>query len=126
MISLTAITGPYAGQTREAKDVLPEDILGDFLIQGWEWSIDYSQGTEEEKFLWFRQDLSCRIVKAIKEGRSVSFLGKMYRVEAGYSADELIRAVGEIEDAIANSGRMVSIEYDDRTGLAISDGGFVS
>lgn len=59
MIKVTIHTGPHAGKTREVPaDVKPENLLGDILNRGWEWTVDYSQASKEETYFWFRQDFS--------------------------------------------------------------------
>jgi hypothetical protein len=125
MIKVSILSGPYTGQTREIPaSIPPEELLGELLNQGWDWSVDYSQATEEEIFLWFREDLSCRVVRALRAGRSVRFLGKEYRVKVPTDQSELMDVVGQVEDAIVESGRRVSIEKDDEAGLVVSDEGF--
>ncbi|MBP9751828.1 MAG: hypothetical protein KBD19_03145 [Candidatus Moranbacteria bacterium] len=50
-IKVTALSGPYAGQTKEAPpEITAEGLLGGFLERGWQWSIDYSRATEEEAY----------------------------------------------------------------------------
>ncbi len=127
MIRVTLVNGDYAGETRVIpSDISPESLLGSFLEYGWEWSIDYSQATEEEIFEWARQDMSCRILRALKEGRSVRFLDKEFRLKTGWSSKELIKVTVEVETMVTNSDRIVSIEYDDETGVGIKDNGRVS
>lgn len=117
MIKLTIVTGPRADQTQIAEGPTmrghpPEAVFGIFLQNEWHWVVDYSQATDEEAFIWFRQDLTCRMVLALKEGRPVHFQGETFTV---FSEAE----VGRLEDTIANSGFNVTIDRDDEEGLWI-------
>ena len=116
MIKITALTGPFAGQIREASsDISPERLLQAFVRQGWDWQIDYSRATEQEKWTWARQDLTGRCFRALLKGLSVYFLGREF---GGIKQAEVL------EDAIVNSRRMVTIGRDDETGVEITTHGW--
>ena len=121
MIRITLLTGPFAGSTRTSaqvpSDIDPMAIVADIVRHGWGWSIDWSQATTEEAFLWGRADFVCRILRALAEGRPVRFLGRVYGPAA--NADELATLVGKVEDAVAESGRNVFILADDAFGLTV-------
>jgi hypothetical protein len=120
MIKMKALTGRHAGKVREvASGISAQQILYEFCVLGWEWEIDYSAATEEEKYQWFRHDLSSRIVRALRAGRSVRFLKKIYRVADVSDTDELMFVAGKIEDTIVASGFNVSLERDDETGVVV-------
>jgi len=111
MIKVTILSGSYAGRTRAMPDdVDPAALLQSFLQHGWDWRVDYSEATPEEEWAWGRQDLVARFLRALKRGLPVTFLGKEYRG---------IEKAQALEDAIAGSGRMVTIERDDEDGLVI-------
>jgi predicted kinase len=80
------------------------DMLSRCVRHGDHWSIDYSWATPEETFRWFRADMVCRAILAHQEGRPVYFEGREY-------AD-----LQKWEDAVADSGQMVTIDRDDETG----------
>lgn len=125
MIRVTMLTGPYAGRTEVVPaEVTPHELLGEFLVKGWAWSIDYAEATEEEAFEWWRQDLSARVVRAIRRGLPVTFLGAVYHVEDMADTTALTRVIGEIEDAIVASGRVVTLGRDDETGVVVLAAGF--
>jgi len=124
MIKVTILSGPHAGKTRVAPaNIKPENLLGDIAKHEWEWRVDYSQATEEEQFFWFRQDLSCRIVRALRARRPVRFMGRVFQLSNLTDTDELMRRVGEVEDAIVESGFNVSLERDDDSGVVVSTHG---
>jgi hypothetical protein len=121
-IKVTVLSGPYAGRTEEVlPDISARNLLGDFLIKRWGWSVDYSAATEDEAFEWGRQDLSVRIIRALGRGLPVTFLEKIHRVVDTTNAVAFERIVGEVEDAIASSGRIVSLDYDDARGVGVAD-----
>ena len=80
MIRIRLLSGPYAGQEREIPaDANPADFIAAILQHGWDWQVDYFQATEEEKFLWFRQDLVARCVRALSKGRQVRLWARSIR-----------------------------------------------
>lgn len=108
MIRMKCLTGPYAGKVRElGPEINPVDLLEAFLQHGWEWEIDYSQATGNEAVRWVRADLAMRAIRAMKKSLPVSFMGKVYTDPA------------QLEDAIAYSGKGVSLGQDDETGMEI-------
>jgi hypothetical protein len=86
------------------QDADPITILAELVTGRSHWEIDYSQATPEETFRWFRADMVCRAILAQKEGRPVYFEGREY-------AD-----LQKWEDAVADSGQMVTIDRDDKFG----------
>lgn len=120
MIRITAISGPHAGKTRVPPEGMnPISLLADMAKRGWEWKIDFSRATEGEVLLWGRADMAVRILRALSFGRVVVFEGVEYRVREGMDVSPVAQ---EIEDVIANSGRMVRIENDDDSGVVIGCG----
>lgn len=120
MIKMTLLTGPYAGITRDVSEVDPKVLFHSVCVEhNWEWKIDYSQATEEESQLWGGQDLAIRSIRALQNGRSVYFLDKKYH---GFSEE----IVGELEDALVDSGRLFWLESDDENGVVIKAGHYES
>ena len=118
MITITLLTGPYAGQTRDVSAEDPAILLHDLWANhGWAWQIDYAAATPEEVIAWGRQDMASRCVRALKAGRKVFALGEVYE---GFSQD----IVGQLEDEIAESGLMVTVLSDDENGVVIGTGDF--
>ncbi len=112
MIRITALSGPHKGKTRvPPAGTDPHNLLHEFLVNGWEWRIDYSQATAEEAFVWGRQDLVVRCVRALGRGLPVRFMDKEYRG---------VESVGQLEDDIVASHRMITLESDDEDGVIIS------
>lgn len=125
-IKVKVLTGPHTGEERVVPpDVSAHDLLGDCLVKKWLWSVDYTAATEDEAYEWGRQDLSCRIIRALRKGLPVTFLGKTYQLPATTSSEAFEEIVGVVEDAIVSSGRIVSIGYDDSRGIEVLDLGFV-
>lgn len=124
MIKITLLSGRFAGITRvipENQD--PGEFIGSIFAHGWKWEIDYSQANEDEKLAWFKEDMSARCVRAIVSGLPVRFLDKIFQEKTG-DLEKRKTIVGELEDAIVESGRMVSIEQDNEDGVIISVQGF--
>lgn len=126
MIKITVNDGPYAGSTRSSDQIPPDldpaALLTDLVRHGWDWSIDWSQATPEEQFLWGRADFVCRSLRALTEGRQVCFLGRAFG--PADDTDELTALIGELEDAVVKSGRNVFVLADDACGLTVGVHGF--
>ena len=116
-ISVTVLTGQYAGKTAIMPDnIKPLRLLVRFAKQDVRWGIDYTKATTEEAQEWSRADMAARIIAALSHGRIVRFL---YYEWAPTNLDEINKAVEEIEDAIGHSGTNVYVETDDETGVTI-------
>ncbi len=114
MIKVTALTGPYEGQTREVPSGQnPIALLGEFVRKGWSWEIDFSEAGRDETIAWGGADLIARAVRAVQNGRPAVFLG----VE--YTTMEELQA---FEDAIMGSGYDVKVMSDDHNGLVVVTG----
>lgn len=102
MIKITLLSGPHAGQICTIPEaVKAQDMISSLAQHGWEFSVNYSQATEQEKFEWGRQELGYRAAVALSSGRKLRFLGQDYS------------DIGAFEDAIVTSGRMVYIARND-------------
>ncbi len=112
MISIKCIGGPHDGVVRTPpSDMKPFRLLRDVVDNGWSWEIDFSQATREEAIAWGGGDLMARAYRAVKNGRTVNFLGTEYT-----SVEEL----QAFEDALVNSGYDVQVAHDDESGLQIN------
>jgi len=121
-IYVTLLSGPLAGRTREMPaEINPNRFFGSLIEHKYKWRVDYSRATEKETFLWFRAELAARIVRALLEGRPVKFLDREWQVE---KIDDLRRIAQEVEDFISSSGRLITIQADDESGLIISAEGY--
>ncbi len=113
MIRITAVGGEHDGLTRVPPvDMEPLELLKSMLLHGIGWEIDYSQADETERFVWGRADTVYRAIRALREGRPVRFLERIFE---GLDME----VAGALEDAIADSGRMVKLTVDDATGVTI-------
>lgn len=123
MVKITITSGEWAGRSRELtlSQVDPMELFQSFLQHGDGWQVDYSQATEEERFHFFRAELIARIMRALEEGRPIFFLEKKWQMKSDSSP---IALAGEIEDAIANSSRMITLGKDDEKGLVIEAAGY--
>ena len=120
MITITALTGPYAGKVREVPEGFdPMPLLREFASHDWKWRVDFSRATERETFLWARADMVARIMSALVHGRTVTFNSVTYRADA---PNDIAHVAGEVEDVIANSGYMVHVERDDDEEVVIGIG----
>jgi hypothetical protein len=69
-----------------------------------------------EVAVWARADMAARIVAALHSGRAVRFMGRRWSVPAGEPPHKQAEAAGQIEDAIVESGRYVTLLADDGEG----------
>ncbi len=122
MIKITLLTGPFAGETREVpKNIDPLQLIMSFVYHEDEWEIDYSEATEEEILEFMKADIAGRIIKALKDGRKVYFLDKVYEAE---TEEEIFEVAQEIEDDIVKSKKFITILKDDENGLIIGAANF--
>jgi len=117
MIQITALTGPHAGKVRDATGFPnPLELLREFAEHDWKWRIDWSRATTEEAFQWGVADLASRIMAALLHERAVWFRDVEYRAR---TPADIQRVAGVVEDAITESGHMVTVESDDDHGVRI-------
>jgi len=110
-IFVTCLSCPYKGQKRQVPEGMnPAAFFNDMIQKGWQWELDYSRATNAEIIKWVGQELMSRAIRAVKEGRPVTFNGQTYR-----SFDELQK----LEDAIVVSNAMVTLGSDDEKGVVI-------
>ena len=83
--------------------------------------MDYSEAKDEEIFLWFRAELIARIIRALISDLPVKFLENEWQAGSGRDLFEIVQ---EIEDAIVGSGRLVTIDSDDKNGVVIGVRGY--
>jgi hypothetical protein len=121
MITITLISGIFAGRTRvmpAGKN--PNDIYPSFIKMNWDWKTDYSQASETEAFIWFRVELVAKIIYYLVRGRPVFFLGREYRAR-----DSNYLQVGQqLEDDIVASGQMITIDVENEQKLIIGTKGY--
>lgn len=121
MITMTALSGSHAGKVREVPEGFdPRGLLTEFAGHDWKWRVDYSAATHGELLEWGRADMVARILAAVLHSRTVTFDGTTYYAER---LEDLERVIGEVEDAIADSGYMVRVKRDDDEGVVIGTGG---
>jgi len=99
----------------------PAGMFGSLVKHGDQWKTDYSAGTEEEVFLWFRSEIVARIIRALQQGRPVKFLDQEFRLAQG---GDLYSMGQTIEDVIVTSGRLITINSDDEKGFIIGVVGY--
>lgn len=116
MVRMKLLSGPYKGRVRDVSNQNSQEMLTSVFQHGWSWEIDYSHATSSEKYEWGRWDMVFRILRALKNGKTVEFMGKTYQAQ---SAADLPEVAQEIEDAITSSGRMVTVDQDDENGVLI-------
>ncbi len=111
MISVKCVGGPHDGTLRTPpQEMKPFNLLSSMADSGWGWEIDYSHAVHEETIAWGGADMLARAYRAVKNGRTVNFLGTEYS------------SVGELqalEDALVGSGYDVQIARDDESGVQI-------
>lgn len=105
------LAGPYAGQVIEApfEFVTPQDILCSVANYRHPWTVDYSDATDEERNLWESQELSMKLVRALANGATVSFLGKKYRSGGIEGAFEV---ASRIEEELLDTGKVGYFESE--------------
>lgn len=99
----------------------PSTLFESFTRHGWDWSVDYGSATEEETLLWFRVEFATRAIRALRAGRPVFFLGRKFEAE---EKEDVLEVAGRLEDEIVASGRVITIDSDDETGLVIGVRGY--
>lgn len=127
MVKLTLTSGPYAGRSREFKGEVADDgsavpaieLLGSLVEHGWSWKVEIDSASAEEALVWGRADMVVRILRAITCGRPVWVLSRRFE-----PVGDLEQVVGEIEDAIVTSGRMVYVLSDDEHGVVVGAHGY--
>lgn len=112
MVKVTALTGPYAGQTRALpQDMKPVTVLMSMVEHGWEWEIDFSQADRDEFIAWGVADMICRAIRAVRKGLPVTFMGVEYTT---------MESLQTLENDVVGCGYCVRIASDDdRNGLEI-------
>lgn len=125
MIKMKMLSGPHAGKVSDTSGLQPEELLSSALEHGWQWEIDYSQATEEEKFRWLAQDIAVRCVRALAAGLPVRFMDRTFQIRSK-DPEQFRQVAGELEDLIVNSGRIITLGSDDENGVVIKEGGFVN
>ena len=111
MIAIKFVGGPDDNKIRlPHNDVKPFRLLKQMVDFDWGWEIDLSRATREEVIAWGGADLMARAYRAVKNGRTASFLG----IE--YSSVEELQA---FEDALVASGYEVKVARDDEAGLEV-------
>jgi hypothetical protein len=116
-ISITILTGEYAGRTAVMpSDINPVELLGKFAKEDIKWEIGYDDATAEEMVDSRRADMVARILAALYHKRSVKFEDMEWKP---VSPEQITRAVGEIEDAIVYSGMNFYIERDNEEGVTL-------
>ncbi len=96
----------------------PDEVFANLVSHGWNWEIDYSQATDEEAFNWRSSEVAVRILRALFQGRPVTYMGKVYSAKSPEEAREVAFA---IEDEMVASERLLGIERDDEAGLVLGD-----
>lgn len=111
MVRVSILAGPSAGQVIEAPfgAVAPQDILCGAACYQYPWSVDYSDATDEERSLWESQDLSMKLVRALSNRKTVSFLGKEYRSGGIAGAFEV---ASRIEEVLLDTGKVGYFESE--------------
>lgn len=135
MVKITLLSGRFKNRTRHfsgtkvvesfnplvlGEDINPHNLFLGFLAHQDAWEVDYSRANPEEAQVWFLADLAARVNRALQDGRVVRFMDHEWSWQPG---DNLLRLIGEVEDTIADSGFMITLESDDENGLVISTHG---
>lgn len=131
MIAVRILSGPYAGQSRTDRQVMavgttPMDLLADLVKRNVDWKVDYPAGewsadrVEADPTLhaWVLADVVARIVRAASKGRPVLVLGRLWEFPPTGSPAFVAR-LGELEDQIGDSGRVIVVVSDDEHGVVL-------
>jgi hypothetical protein len=123
-MKIAVLSGPHVGKTREVPmEFNPMDLLGEFAKQDWHWEIDWSSARDDqEAYDWARADFVNRIARALSHGRPVQSMGFKWQCALPLDQDEFRRVMGEVDDAVGDSGYHVFIQRDDDTGVTIGTG----
>jgi hypothetical protein len=138
-ISVTLLTGEHAGETRviptqsaehsatqtssnSAEMANPLTMLGGFAKSNIRWEIDFDNATQSEQTEWSRADLVGRVLAALYTNRWVAFQGKSWDAK-DKTKEEIEQIIGEIDDALSESGMMIFVDIDDDNGVWIGTRG---
>ena len=122
MIQIKLLSGPHAGKAYKIPPAIaPGGFLHGIYLNDWLWEIDYSRATIIETESWMKHDVTLRCIRAFTKGLTVIFLNKTYLTDSS-NKTKLKKVCLELEDAMVNSGKMISIDSDDERGVVIGVG----
>ena len=117
MISVRFLEGPLASETLVATPYLtPQDVLCGYSQYRYRWETNYTEATAEEKTFWEKQDFGVRCVRALAQGLPVTLENHSFQTTGIEGAYE---TASRIEELVADSGKIASIESDDASGITI-------
>jgi hypothetical protein len=112
MVLMKILTGPNRAKVRNVSSTEdPSRLFQELAERDWDWELDLSEATDDERFLWTREDIVARCMRAIHcRYLPVFFMGKEYNDSK------------ELRQALAVSTRQIVMVTDDDTGVEISLG----
>lgn len=125
VIILRALSGPWAGQERTDEDlrrlgITPDELLLDLAKRDIRWEVVCPDPATPDAAAWARADITAKVFRAALHGRPVRALGRVWEFPADPQDPRFGEMVGELEDAIVGSDRMVGVASDDEYGLVLS------
>ena len=118
MVKLQIINGQLAGAPFEVPAGLePIPLFTFYIEEGWEWKLDVTAATSDEKKVWLRADFGARIMRALMQCRPVFYNGQVF--SSNGTLEEVFKVGQRLEDEIAADNLMVAIISDDENGLIV-------
>lgn len=117
-MKIKALTGPYAGKVRAvaACDDAYE-LLWSMVERGWDWVIKFERRDDQDVLeVWAHADLDMRIVRALRDGRGVHFMGTTYVAIMPEDIEAVVEHLGE---QFRQYDCPLVIDRDDAAGLQI-------
>lgn len=118
MVRLQVLTGMLAGAPWEVPVGLdPVPLFIFYIKEGWEWKLDVTAATSDEKKIWLRADMGARIIRALMQTRPVFYNGRVYICDG--SQLEVFKVGQRLEDQITADNLMVVIVADNDDGVVV-------
>jgi hypothetical protein len=110
MVFAKILSGSFVGSAMDVTNQDPKDFFPFLFNLGASWELDLSKATTVERSMWGKEDFVARCIRALMQGRPVTFMGQTF--SSLYDIDSL-------RDAIAGSGLQVYVGSEDGSGVVI-------
>ena len=109
MVIVTIVSGPRTGQ-RNLGPMEPEELFH-LAKEGWRWEVDYASLSSFDGPTWAANDLSMKVLSALRRGGKVRFLDQVWFAPAT-DMDTVIEVAKLIEGHVSTAGCYLVIGKD--------------